>query len=104
MGLLGGFILSTLTMVRCRNHWQLLAMAGWKFSMNLLNGVVGIHVAYMDYREATGQGGNQDLVRNREPKFRPWVFGWFAICRWEVYNVSDQFEGSDDGNVQMSRG
>ena len=45
IGLLAGTTLAIITMVKCRNHWQLLVIALWKMSMSLFNGVVGFHVA-----------------------------------------------------------
>lgn len=97
-GLLAGFILSTLTMVRCRNHWQLLAMAVWKFSMSLFNGIVGIHVAAQNYAETKDQSENEGGQRDEGPKYRPWVFGWFAICR-SIYIFPDQ-QYSDNCHFQ----
>jgi len=44
-GLIGGFSLAVFTLVRCRNHWQLLVIGIWKLSMSFFNGVVGVHVA-----------------------------------------------------------
>jgi hypothetical protein len=45
MGLTGGFALGLFTLVKCRNHWQLLVIGIWKLSMTFFNGVVGVHVA-----------------------------------------------------------
>lgn len=45
VGLVGGSVLTIYTMVKCRNHWQLLIIAVWKFSMSLLNGAVAVHVS-----------------------------------------------------------
>lgn len=45
IGLVGGFALALFTLVRCRNHWQLLLVGIWKLSMSVFNGVVGVHTA-----------------------------------------------------------
>ncbi|TFK75698.1 hypothetical protein BDN72DRAFT_885711 [Pluteus cervinus] len=37
--------LAILTLVRCRNSWQLLTVAVWKMSMSLLNGITAVNVA-----------------------------------------------------------
>jgi len=47
IGLVGGFALAVFTLVRCRNHWELLLVGIWKLSMSLFNGVVGVHVSYI---------------------------------------------------------
>jgi len=47
IGLIGGFAVAVFTLVRCRNHWQLLVIGIWKLSMSVFNGVVGVHVAYL---------------------------------------------------------
>jgi len=39
--------MSAITMVRCRNTWQLLVIAVWKLSMSLLNGLTALHVAIL---------------------------------------------------------
>lgn len=39
--------MSIVTIVRCRNTWQLLVIAIWKLSMSLLNGITAIHVALL---------------------------------------------------------
>jgi len=45
IGLVGGFAVALFTLVRCRNHWQLLVIGIWKMSMSLFNGIVGVHIA-----------------------------------------------------------
>jgi hypothetical protein len=77
VGLLAGFILSTITMVRCRNHWQLLALATWKFSMSLFNGIVGFRVAYLNFRQRKENG---TTVRIEKMGPYPKVYFWFGIC------------------------
>lgn len=91
IGLVGGFILSTITMVRCRNHWQLLVLAVWKFSMSLFNGIVAVHVAANHFwnargrveSEARGREEKQSWLQNEDvnnPQPNLKVFLWFAIC------------------------
>jgi len=92
LAFLGGLIFSTITMVRCRNHWQLLVLGVWKFSMSLFNAIVGAHVAYKNFVEAGGQigcgttnqvgsgAGSQAGVQiDEKPIIRLEVFYWFAI-------------------------
>jgi len=45
IGLMGGFAVAVFTLVKCRNHWQLLVIGVWKLSMSFFNGVVGVHIA-----------------------------------------------------------
>jgi len=45
VGLVGGFAIAIFTLVRCRNHWQLLLIGIWKLSMSVFNGVVGVHIS-----------------------------------------------------------
>ncbi|KAF8153198.1 hypothetical protein B0H34DRAFT_800428 [Crassisporium funariophilum] len=40
-------IMSIITMINCKNTWQLLVIAVWKLSMSLLNGITGLHVAIL---------------------------------------------------------
>ncbi|EDR10253.1 uncharacterized protein LACBIDRAFT_316957 [Laccaria bicolor S238N-H82] len=47
VGLCGSTAMSIVTIVRCRNTWQLLVIAIWKLSMSLLNGITAIHVALL---------------------------------------------------------
>ncbi|KAF9011847.1 hypothetical protein BDQ17DRAFT_792344 [Cyathus striatus] len=37
--------MSIFSIVRCKNTWQLLAIAIWKMSMSLLNGITAVHAA-----------------------------------------------------------
>jgi len=52
VGLCGSTAMSIVTLVRCRNTWQLLVIAVWKLSMSLLNGITSIHVALL-FRKAS---------------------------------------------------
>ncbi|EAU84059.2 hypothetical protein CC1G_06921 [Coprinopsis cinerea okayama7 len=47
IGLLVSTLLSIVTIIRCREAWQLLVIAIWKMSMSLLNGVTAVHVAIL---------------------------------------------------------
>jgi len=47
VGLCVSTAMSIVTIVRCRNTWQLLVIAVWKLSMSLLNGITAIHVALL---------------------------------------------------------
>jgi len=47
IGLISGFALALFTLVRCRNHWQLLVIGIWKLSMSVFNGIVGVHTAIL---------------------------------------------------------
>ncbi|KDR77317.1 hypothetical protein GALMADRAFT_139310 [Galerina marginata CBS 339.88] len=40
-------IMSIVTMIKCKNTWQLLVIAVWKLSMSLLNGLTALHVAIL---------------------------------------------------------
>ncbi|KAJ2925346.1 hypothetical protein H1R20_g11746, partial [Candolleomyces eurysporus] len=44
-GLLISTLLTIVTIVRCKDTWELLVIAIWKMSMSLLNGVTAVHVA-----------------------------------------------------------
>ncbi|TFK29559.1 hypothetical protein FA15DRAFT_664107 [Coprinopsis marcescibilis] len=46
-GLLISTLLSIVTIVRCKDTWQLLVIAVWKMSMSLLNGLTAVHVAIL---------------------------------------------------------
>ena len=45
VGLIVSTAMAIVTIVKCRNTWQLLVIAVWKMSMSLLNGITAIHVA-----------------------------------------------------------
>lgn len=44
-GLLISTLLTIVTIVRCKNTWELLVIGIWKMSMSLLNGITAVHVA-----------------------------------------------------------
>ena len=75
VGLVGGLLVTVVTILRCRNHWQLLVLAIWKLSMSVFNGVAGLHVAIGGLREARPNEDDKEV-----PKVRLKVFYWFAIC------------------------
>jgi hypothetical protein len=45
VGLCASTAMSIVTIVKCRNTWQLLVIAVWKLSVSFLNGITAIHVA-----------------------------------------------------------
>ena len=47
VGILLCIVMATITIVSCKNTWQLLVIAVWKLSMSLLNGLTGLHVAIL---------------------------------------------------------
>jgi hypothetical protein len=79
VGLVGGLLVTVVTIHRCRNHWQLLVLAIWKLSMSLFNGIAGLHVAIAGFWEARSN------VEKEVPKVRLGVFYWFAICQFSFY-------------------
>ncbi|KIJ99261.1 hypothetical protein K443DRAFT_102558, partial [Laccaria amethystina LaAM-08-1] len=52
---------SIVTILRCRNTWQLLVIAVWKLDMSLLNGITAVHVAVLMRRRVMG-GGSGEVV------------------------------------------
>lgn len=46
-GKVGGLGLATFTIVRCRNHWQLLVIGIWTTCMTIFNGVTAIHISVL---------------------------------------------------------
>jgi hypothetical protein len=56
IGLVGGFAISMLTVLRCRSYWQLVVIGFWKLSMAAFNGAVGIHVAIIVRRVSKTRG------------------------------------------------
>jgi len=40
-------VMAIVTMIKCKNTWQLLVIAVWKLSMSLLNGLTALHVAIL---------------------------------------------------------
>jgi len=87
VGLVGGLLVTVVTILRCKNHWQLLVLAIWKLSMSLFNGIAGLHVAIAGLLEARPAVENEELLEDKEggedkkeaPKVRLGVFSWFAI-------------------------
>ena len=87
---MAGLFVAILTILRCRNHWQLLVLAIWKLSMSLFNGIAGIHVAIAGFwdtgtkveNEGHEESGNDD---KEAPKVRLGVFSWFVICLFSFY-------------------
>lgn len=58
IGLLVCIVMSVLTMIQCRNTWQLLVIAVWKLSMSLLNGITALHVAILVVWDPEGRAKN----------------------------------------------
>ena len=48
---------SIVTILRCRNTWQLLVIAVWKLDVSLMNGVTAVHVAILMRRRLGGWSG-----------------------------------------------
>ncbi|KAJ3515613.1 hypothetical protein NLJ89_g1651 [Agrocybe chaxingu] len=48
-------VMSVITMIKCKNTWQLLVIAVWKLSMSLLNGLTGLTVAVMVVSQKEGE-------------------------------------------------
>ncbi|KAF6751715.1 hypothetical protein DFP72DRAFT_1034123 [Ephemerocybe angulata] len=46
-GLLISTLLTIVTIVRCKDSWELLVIAIWKMAMSLLNGLTAVHVAIL---------------------------------------------------------
>ncbi|KIJ95463.1 hypothetical protein K443DRAFT_329225 [Laccaria amethystina LaAM-08-1] len=99
VGLCVSTAMSIVTIVKCRNTWQLLVIAVWKLSMSLLNGITAIHVALLfrkPSRKERLEGAEvpmDDLGTKREeqaPRLRlekrrqqpseyaPW---WILLCK-----------------------
>jgi len=55
IGLALCIVMSIITMVNCKNTWQLLVIGVWKMSMSLLNGVTALHVAILVVNDAEEQ-------------------------------------------------
>lgn len=74
LGILGlgvTIALSIVTILRCRNTWQLLVIAVWKLDVSLLNGVTAVHVAIL-MRRRLGSGevvGNVNVEVGRPISF-----------------------------------
>jgi hypothetical protein len=47
VGILLCIIMALITIINCKNTWQLLVIAVWKLSMSLLNGLTALHVAIL---------------------------------------------------------
>jgi hypothetical protein len=69
LGLVLCIVMSIITMVHCRHTWQLLAIAVWKMSMSLLNGITALHVAILVMYDPNGQATN--------PRAAAW---WILLC------------------------
>jgi hypothetical protein len=69
LGLVLCVVMSVITMVHCRNTWQLLVIAVWKMSMSLLNGITALHVAILVMYDPDGQATN--------PGKAAW---WILLC------------------------
>jgi hypothetical protein len=69
VGLVSGFVLTTFTLVRCRNSWQLLLLGMWKMSMSLLNGLVAIHVGVVVYRTKSSSWKQTEA----------WIWAFFRV-------------------------
>jgi len=47
IGIILCIVMSMVTIINCKNTWQLLVIAVWKLSMSLLNGLTALHVAIL---------------------------------------------------------
>jgi len=59
-------VMSLITIVNCRNIWQLLLIAIWKLSMSLLSGLTALHVAIMVFNNP-----EHDLIKTHHSAW--WV-------------------------------
>ena len=67
-------LVSIVTILRCRNTWQLLLVAVWKLDVSLLNGVTAVHVAILMRRLEwggcweCGGGGSMSFFDRKDEK------------------------------------
>lgn len=69
IGLALCIVMSIITMVNCKNTWQLLVIGVWKMSMSLLNGVTALHVAILVVNDAEEQ-----VMKSRKAAW------WLLLC------------------------
>jgi hypothetical protein len=99
IGLTGGFALAVFTLVKCRNHWQLLVIGIWKLSMSVFNGTMGIDSALILGKAAKknknrdASSSTLDRVDNEEKASQKSpesdvkrlrtsaANGWVAVCK-----------------------
>jgi len=74
-------IMSIVTMIRCKNTWQLLVIAVWKLSMSLLNGLTALHVAILYLNRPA-----EELDLPIKSKQTAW---WIVLCELvDLYSMT----------------
>jgi hypothetical protein len=66
VGLLVSTLLSIVTIVRCKDNWELTVIAVWKLGMSLLNGATAIHVAILYLLEEIRLRREEKKAKRRE--------------------------------------
>ncbi|KAH6910728.1 hypothetical protein BKA70DRAFT_92241 [Coprinopsis sp. MPI-PUGE-AT-0042] len=66
VGLLVSTLLSIVTIVRCKDNWELTVIAVWKLGMSLLNGATAIHVAILYILEEIRLRREEKKAKRRE--------------------------------------
>jgi len=92
VGLAGGFVLTLITLVRCRRHWQLLLLGLSKLCTSLMNGLSGIAlVERIERVRRTSPGGHSGgtMVADLESErvVREIEKGMYSVLGFALYTV-----------------
>jgi hypothetical protein len=82
-GLVATIILTFLTILRCRNRWQFVAMATWKLILSVTFGILSFHAAIMvrpkEKYQYSGLGHLESTVHAIENKEYTKVLWWLLL-------------------------
>jgi hypothetical protein len=82
-GLVASIILTVLTILRCRNRWQFVAMATWKLVLSVTFGILSFHAAMMvrpkEKYQYSGLGHLESTANAIENKEYTKVLWWLLL-------------------------
>jgi hypothetical protein len=90
VGLLVSTLLSIVTIVRCKDSWELTVIAVWKLGMSLLNGATAIHVAILYILEEIRLRREEKKVKRREASDATVVVGEKEETKAEADKEKDE--------------
>lgn len=107
VSLISACTMTIFTMVKCRSHWQLIAIAVWKFGMSFFSSAVAVHVSILlrrYYRTADG-----DDLESSTAMLHPKTLAQYDIHSSSTtlnaprYNPDDQPRRSGRGTIASHR-
>jgi hypothetical protein len=83
IGLIVTVIISALTMVRCRNRWQFIAIAAWKPNLSVTFGFLSTHAAYYIWDHTLTEEPAPIQHHHIDIPYNPWMGLWHEKMAYE---------------------